>query len=258
MTRCAAAFASLLTAGCLFGGGGPRPAAPVETVETTRVRADSLWRVSNELFRRGKWSRLTPVLERTVMIMDYADPRRARGYFMLGEAQMGQGHFLQAVREFRRVADEAASESLAPDALLRAGDAYGALWRRPELDPTYGEQAMATYGEVLERYPGTTAAARAQQRITELREKFAWKEYRAALFYFRFKAYDSAILSLRGVIANYPRTAVAPEALAKLVEAYAIQGYQEDLRETCGFVSRFYPQVAPTVSRTCPAVADTT
>ena len=35
----------------------------------------------------------------------------------------------------------------------------------PELDPSYGQTALATYQELLNRYPGGSAAARAQQRI---------------------------------------------------------------------------------------------
>jgi len=157
------------------------------------------------------------------------------------------------VREFRRVADETGSERFAPDALLRAGDAYASLWRRPELDPSYGQTALSTYREVLERYPGTTAASRAQVRIGELTEKFALKEYQSAEFYLRFKAYDSAILTLRDLIANYPRTAIVPQALIRLVEAFKAVGYQEDLRDTCQYIDRFFPDTAPDVARHCPA-----
>ena len=60
--------------------------------------------------------------------------------------------------------------------------------------------------EVQQRYDGSLAAQRAAVRVGQLEEMFAAKEYRTALFYFRLKAYDSAILSLRHVVATYPRT----------------------------------------------------
>ena len=84
------------------------------------------------------------------------------------------------------------------------GDVYADLWRRPELDPSYGQTALATYQELLNRYANSSAAARAQERINELHERFAYKEYRAGLFYFKLKAYDSAILYLKDVVATYP------------------------------------------------------
>lgn len=237
--------------GCLFGG-KPKPPPPVETVETTRIRADSLYRAARVHLRNGKWSKASQALDRALLIMQYDDPRRQVGHFMMGEALMAQGNQLQAVREFRRAADEGGSDSLAADALLRAGDAYAELWRRPELDPTYGETALQTYREVQQRYDGALAAQRAAVRVGQLEEMFAAKEYRTALFYFRIKAYDSAILSLRHVVATYPRTQIVPDALVKLVEAYRKNQYVEDLREACQYIARFFPGTAPRVAETCP------
>jgi outer membrane assembly lipoprotein YfiO len=240
--------------GCLFKG-KPKPPPPMETVETTRLRADSLWVAANDHFRHGRWSKTSKALDRALLIMDYADPRRSRGHFMMGEALFAQSNPLQAVREFRRVADENAADPLAPDALVRAGDAYADLWKRPELDPTYGETAMTTYREALERYPGTPAAQRASTRILTLQERFAEKEFKTAMFYFRLKAYDSAILSFRSLVATYPRTQIVPEALVKLVETYARLEYVEDLKETCEYIQRFFPDTYPRAqTRSCPPV----
>ena len=180
-----------------------------------------------------------------------SDPRYLRLHFYQGEILFVQGNQLQAVREFRRVADEQPEGPLAPDALVRAGDAYADLWRRAELDPTYGETARTVYEEVVTRYGGTPAAGRASLRLAELSEKFADKEFRNALFYFRFKAYDSAILMLRSVIATYPRSAVVPEALERLVRAYQILEYKEDVKETCAYIAQYHPDPAGP-ARLCP------
>jgi len=53
-------------------------------------------------------------------------------------------------------------------------------------------------------------------------------------------------------VATYPRASVAPNALLKLVEAYQRLGYQEDVRETCGYLRRFHPNALRGSSR-CPA-----
>jgi outer membrane protein assembly factor BamD len=213
----------------------------VPITEAPKATVDSLWSAAVQAFDNGRWAQALRDFEKVAPAIPPADPRALRLHFFEGEIQFAMGNQLQAVREFRRVADEQPDNPLAPDALLRAADAYADLWRRPELDPTYGESARGVYQEVVSRYGGTPAAARATMRLAELAEKFARKEFQNALFYYRFKAWDSAILLLRGVVASYPRSTVVPEALERLVRAYQILGYKEDVKETCNYIAQYHP-----------------
>ena len=246
----------LVLAGCGGGrspeAGGTSSATPAQAEGASPQEVDSLFRLSESQVRHGKWGDAIKHLERVLLEFSPGDSRIPQTRYFLGEAKFAIGSHLEAAREFRRVSDETPNDRLAPDALLRVGDVYTDLWRRPELDPSYGQTALATYQELLNRYASTPAAARAQERIDELQERFAYKEYRAALFYFKLKAYDSAVLYLKDVVATYPRASVAPDALLKLVEAYRRLGYQEDVRETCGYLRRFHPNAMR--GRTpCPA-----
>src|SRR5207247_10823415 len=132
---------------------------------------------------------------------------------------------VQAAHEFREVADQYASSEYAPLALLRAGDANLRLWRKPELDPSYGETALAIYQELAGRYPGTDAAARAQVHVQQLREWVSQKDYRNGMFYFRRRAYDAAIIYFTDVIATDPGTSSVPAALRRLVDSVAVLRY---------------------------------
>ena len=256
MRRSILTAALLVVAAC--GGGGP-PAPKVAPTPVTPVsggaskqEVDSLWNRSKQAVRNGKWADAVKQLERALLEFEPGDGRVAQAHFFLGEAHFGMGSQLTAAREFRKVSDETPNDPLAPEALLRAGDAYADLWRRPELDPSYGQTALATYQELLNRYPNGSAAKRAQDRIDDLQERFAYKEYKAALYYFRLKAYDSAILYLKDLVATYPRATVAPAALVKLVQAYRTLGYKEDVQETCGYIRRFHPKAAG-VGEACPS-----
>jgi outer membrane protein assembly factor BamD len=239
------AIGTFIAAGCGGGrspeAGGSASAIPLQAEGATPQEVDSLFRLAENRVRHGKWGDAIKHLERVLLEFSPGDPRIPQARYFLGEAKLAIGSHLEAAREFRRVSDETPNDRLAPEALLRVGDVYTELWRRPELDPSYGQTALATYQELLNRYANTPAAARAQQRINDLQERFAYKEYRAALFYFKLKAYDSAILYLKDVVATYPRASVAPDALLKLVEAYRRLGYQEDVKETCGYLRRFHP-----------------
>jgi len=245
MTR-RVAFQLLLLATVACGKGArPSPGPTPQVQETaTTAQVDTLWRKAGREVRRGKWSDAIKNLERVLLELAPGDSRIGQAHLWLGEAYYATGGHLEAAREFRKTSDDTPNDPLAPEALLRVGDVYADLWRRPELDPSYGQTALATYQELVNRYPGTSAATRAQGRIADLQERFAYKEYRAALYYFKLKAYDSAILYLKDVVATYPRAAIAPEALVKLVQAYQKLGYKEDMQETCGYIRRFHPDAA--------------
>ena len=251
-------LAVLALAGCGGGGKQPNLASLPQGAPGSPAAIDSAWRVAHEQFRQAKWPLVQTTLERMNLELKPGDPRLPELRFMLGEALLGQGSALQAVREFRRVSDDTPSDTLAPKALVRAGDSYASLWRRPELDPTYGRSALATYQEVLNRFPGTAAATLATARAQDLQDQFAFKDYKAGMYYARLKAYDSAILYFRDVVATYPRSSAAPLALVQLVKAYRTLGYEEDVRETCGYIRRFHATAEGVVEVCPPLAADTT
>jgi outer membrane protein assembly factor BamD len=253
MTRRLSLWILLLLAGCGGPGGKSNAApAPVSATGASPATIDSLWNRAEWAVHHGKWGDAEKLLDRVNLEFSPGDPRVARAHYYLGEALFAQKRQLEAAREFRRASDETPNDPIAPEALLRLGDVYADLWRRPELDPTYGQTALSTYQELLNRYPGSNAAKRGQLRIAELNERFATKEFKAGMFYFRLKAYDSAILYLKDVVATYPKATVVPEALIKLVQAYKALGYSEDVQETCGYIRRFHPR-APQVGEVCPS-----
>lgn len=186
-----------------------------------------------QLVRHGKWTDAQAAFQRLQFDLATRDTLQASVRFYLAESYAGQGEYLTATRDFRRVADDYPQSPLAPAALLRAGDCYGALWRRPELDPTYGQTAMATYQELVGRYPETRQAQIAAQRLHELQERFARKDYETGLFYFKRSAYDSAILYFRNMIVQYAASSLMPDAYLRLAESYKAINYREELAEVC-------------------------
>ncbi len=227
---------------------GPPPVRPVVRPELSLERAMTL-------FRRGDFRRAQLALQRLTFELGPGQPELATARFYMAECYFQIGDYIQAAHEFRKVADEFPAGEYAPLALLRAGDANMRLWRRAELDPTYGETALSIYQELAGRYPDSDAAGRARLHVRRLQEQFAEKTYKNGMFYLRRKAYDSAIIYFKDVIANYPEAKRAPDALLRLVDSYRAIGYTDELKETCTHLHRFYPQ-ASGLAKSCPA--DTT
>lgn len=248
-------FAGMVTGltGLLLVAAGCRPGSAPRTIPQPE---GELERALGE-FRRGNFRGAQQRLQRLTFEFGRNQPELAKTRFYLAECYFQTGDRLSAATEFRKVADEFPTSEYAPLALLRAGDANLRLWRRAELDPTYGEVALATYQELASRFPDSDAAARARPHVLRLQNQFADKAYKNGLFYFKRKAWDSAIIYFKDVVANFPSARRAPDALLRLVDTYRVIGYTPELQETCAHLRRFYPQ-AEGLDRSCPVAADTT
>jgi outer membrane protein assembly factor BamD len=217
----------------------------------TTVGPDALLAQARRQFHAGDMGKALQSYRRLQFELAPNDSTLAEAHYFVAETEFQSNQLVEAAHDFRETADQFPQSGYAPTALLRAGDAQMRLWRRPELDPSYGQSALATYQELAGRYPGTAAAARAQVHVRQLREWFADKDYKNGLFYFKRGAYDSGIIYFKDVLANYPETPRAVDALLRLADSYRIIGYKDERQEACAHLRQFYPQ-ARDVDRSCP------
>ena len=116
------------------------------------------------------------------------------------------------------------------------------MWRKPELDPTYGGEAINTYQTLLGLYPDSPYADSAQKQLKVLDEMFATKDYQTGMQYFRRKAYDSAVIYFRSVLDHYPQTQRVHDALLRLADVYDRLNYKEDKADICTTLRDRYPR----------------
>lgn len=217
----------------------------------TGVTPDAQIVQARALFHRGKFDEALTQYRRLMFELGPGDPVLPEIRYYLAECEFQEGMLVEAAHAFREVSDQNPESPYAPLALLRAGDANLRTWHDPELDPTPGQSALAIYQELVGRYPGSEAAARAQIRVHELNDQFATKSYQNGMFYFRRRAYDSGIIYFKDVIASYPDSRLVTDALLRLADTYAIIGYGDELKEVCGTIRRFHPAQAAS-ARSCP------
>jgi outer membrane protein assembly factor BamD len=241
--------------GCFHHQAAPK--VSLNPLTATPQMVDSLWREGLNYYARHKWDKAAAAFDRVELEITPGDRRALQARMYLGELYVREGSSLQGVREYRRLVDEFPTDSLAPEALLRAADAYKSLWRGPDLDPTYGITAKSVYSELLTRYPNTPAAAKATAQIQDLDNRFAVKDYHAASFYLKYKAYESAILYFKSLVADHAHAPIVPAALADLVTAYRKLGYAEDIRDICKYMQRDW-SATPEYRRSCPTAPSAT
>jgi outer membrane protein assembly factor BamD len=237
---------------CVLLGVGAACGGPKQAKIPPVVQPDAELARGMQLFRHGQYRKAQVVFQRLTFEFSVTQEELAQARHYVAECSFQLGDYVQAASDFRKVADEFSTSQYAPTALLRAGDSNLRLWHRPELDPSYGETALAIYQELAGRYPDSDAAGRARLHVRRLENQFAEKAYKTGIFYMRRKAFDSAIIYFKDVIANYPNAQRAPDALLRLVDSYRAIGYTQEVQETCEHLRRFYPN-ASRLQASCPA-----
>jgi len=202
-----------------------------------------------------KWDYAVQIFEKLTLELPARDTLLPASHFHLAEAYSARGEHLLSAQSYSRLAESFATDSLADDALYRAGREYQAMWRRPDLDPQYGGEAAATYELMLGLYPDSEWKDSATKQMGVLQEWFATKDYRVGLLYIRRKAYDSAIIYLRDVVTKFPNTARSRDAYLRLAQAYGAIKYKDDKADVCKTLREKYPN-DPEVKATCTPVAE--
>ena len=206
----------------------------------TYPSSDKLYEVAISEFKARHWDNAAKAFEKLTTDLGIRDPRLPSVYFYLGESQANQGMHLLAATTFNRLVDAFPQDTLVDDALYLSGRSYEKMWRKPALDPQYGESALAAYSSLLSAAPESPYAARASASLKKLDEWFAIKDYDTGYLYLKRKAYDSAIIYFKDVIRLHPNAAKTREAYLRLLQAYRAIKYTEDARDTCDAMRKAY------------------
>lgn len=200
-----------------------------------------LYRASLREFERKKWDNAILGFEKLTNELPARDSLLPRAYLYLARARERNGEHLLAAQTFTRLSETFPDDTLGDDALFEAGKSYEAMWKNPVLDATYGESAQGVFRTLQSVYPDSPLAKRAEAELARLDDWFARKDYETAMHYMRRKAYDSAILYLKDVIAKHPNAPQTRLAYLRLLEAYRIIAYKEEAAELCQAMHRAYP-----------------
>ena len=216
---------------------------------------EALFRATLLEFEKKKWDNAQLGFERLTSDLSSRDPLLAPAYFYLALAHEKRNEFLLAAQAYERITDGFPDDTLAPSAMLGTGRAYQSLWRRPSLDPENGQKAASILRALLSSYPESKEVEDAKQRIIQLEEWFAEKDYATGVHYVKVRrAIDPAIIYFKDVVTTYPTTKAARLSWLRLHELYTKIRWKEDAAETCTAMWKAYPGDAE-VKAACGAPA---
>jgi outer membrane protein assembly factor BamD len=201
---------------------------------------EELYRAGVREFERRKWDNAIAAFDKLTLELPARDSLLPRSYWYVATAHERQGEHLLAAQSYTKLVESFPDDSLADNAALEAARSYRRMWRKPSLDPTYGQTALATYNTLVGLYPTSPLVPVAEKEIAELENMFATKNYETGMFYFRRKAFDSAIIYFKDVLTQWPSAPETRNASVKLVEAYKAIRYREDAAELCTAIRKKY------------------
>ena len=245
---------------CVLFGAALVLAACAPGFQIKRYRSNSdLYEATLKQFERRKWDNAIQGFERLTLDLSARDTLLSRSHWYLATAHERRGEHLLAAASFLRLAELFPDDTLADDAILAAADAYAQLWKSPGLDPNYGSLAQMQYRLLVSIYPDSPLRPKAEQGALAIEEMLATKEYEIGVYYTKRRAWDSAIISFKFVVKEYPNTQKVRDALLRMVEVYRRRelNYVEEAAETCSTLRLAYP-ADPEVVRMCPSIAVST
>lgn len=192
-------------------------------------------------YQKKHWTNAIAAFEKLTNDLPARDTLLPRAYWFLASSHEREGEHLLAAQSFTRLYESFPDDTSADDAALEAARSYRRLWRKPVLDATYGETALATYNTLLGLFPASDHADATRREILELEQWFATKNFETGRYYFRRKAFDSAIIYLKTVVERWPHVPRAHDALVLLADAYRQIRYREDFNDVCATLRREYP-----------------
>ncbi|MEJ2483011.1 MAG: outer membrane protein assembly factor BamD [Gemmatimonadota bacterium] len=120
---------------------------------------------------------------------------------------------------------------MADDAQFGVCRAYWKLSPDIARDQEFTRNTIEECTRLVEFYPRSPLATDARALIAEATEKLAAKELRVGRWYYSRDLYQSSIIYLESVLESYPGSAVEPEVMALLHDAYTYVGFSREAEQ---------------------------
>src|SRR5271163_995103 len=91
---------------------------------------------------------------------------------------------------------------------------------KSDRDPTHAMRAEEEYRQLIMQYPDSKLLPEAKQRLLQVQEVLAEREFSVGRFYYLRQSYPAAIARLESLVDKYPLYSKADEALYLLGQSY--------------------------------------
>lgn len=121
----------------------------------------------------------------------------------------------------------------AAEAQLKIANIHFQQMEKPDRDYTHAKRAEDEYRKVILQYPDSKLVPEAKQRLLEVQEVLAEREFGIGRFYYLRQSYPASIARLQSLVEKYPLYSRADEALYLLGQDYEGQIARIRLAPSC-------------------------
>jgi outer membrane protein assembly factor BamD len=160
--------------------------------------------------------------------------------YYLAESRYQRGEYILGAYEFSKLIKTMPASKLIPDAQFMLADCYYELSPDYRLDQQYTRKAVEEFQAFIDFFPTNGKVKEAEQKINELNDKLAHKEYNTANLYNIMGDDEASIIYYTKVVDDYHDTKYAPVALYDEINLLvSIDKNKKALEEIAKFLERY-------------------
>ncbi len=194
------------------------PIANVDSKQPDKVLYDR----AMDAMKHGKYD--VARLSLQTLINTYPDSEYvARAKLAIGDswyAEGGSAAWTQAESEYKDFQTFFPNMPEAAEAQMKIANIHYKEMEKPDRDYTHAKRAEDEYRQLILQYPDSKMVPEAKQRLLEVQEVLAEREYLIGHFYFERESWPAAIARLKSLVDTYPLYSGADDALYELGESY--------------------------------------
>jgi len=166
-------------------------------------------------------------LDLQTLLNTYSDSEYAmRAKLLIGDTwfkEGGSAALAQAESEYKDFITFFPNTPEAAEAQMKVGDIYFQQMEKPDRDPQNAENAEREYRTMLEQFPDSPLIPRAKQKLREVQEVLAERQFEIGEFYAAKQDWAASIARLQTVADTYPLFSHSDQTLITIGDAYATQ-----------------------------------
>jgi outer membrane protein assembly factor BamD len=150
----------------------------------------------------------------------------ARAKLAVGDswyAEGGTAALAQAEQEYDDFETFFPNMPEAAEAQLKIANIHYQQMEKPDRDYTHAQRAEEEYRKLITQYPDSKLVPEAKQRLLEVQEVLAEREFEIGRFYYLRESYSASIARLQSLVEKYPLYSKADEAVYMLGQNYEAQ-----------------------------------